>query len=772
MKPMEEPVELDFESCAEWDAAGRCRSAFENLCSGCDNSNRNSYPDLYWSLAYRMGETGRLEDTSPQGPFQKSLQQWMKGARPQSLSLLRRWLGRNTDNPMGQLQLAIFLKEQKLVDEALDVLSFQTAYAPAIFYRAEILLEKKAFEKARALLISLPDEVAPAGIWLWKKALALEGCGEKEAALAALTEAAPTGCQAEAFWIDYARVAYKLAGQSELERILAEGDALCGESLGFTDKAVALCKSLEVHETEEKYLQECLNRGGNLDKVLPEWIYNCSRLFAKGKRPEKIAQARLLAENLTQSLASNPEVQYALANVHFYDNRIREGLKALEVGHALDHKAWNRMGPYLFHSLYDDRLPPEVIFEKHRKVAAEIERRIPQLETRQWSKQDGEPLRVGWVSPDMRTHPVGYFLDAVVDAFPSERIETYFYDNYDSEDAVAKRFRIRSGWRNIRGVPDAEVVKMVEADKIDLLVDLAGYTTGNRITLFARKPAPLQVAWLGYPSTTGLSRIDYRISDSWVEPEGDADRFSTEQIWRMPNGFHAFRPPFPYSDVSPLPALKEGLVTFGCYNNLHKINESVLKVWADILIAVPQSRLLLKHENLAIPENRVWIAEIFKAKGVDLKRLHFKGRMDHIEQHIAAYSWVDIALDPFPYNGTTTNCDALYMGVPVIGLEGDRHASRVTASFMRRLGLEDWVAATKEDYVRIAREKASDLQSLAELRAGLRQRFIDSPLGNPEAFAKDLADAFWGMWEEAKNDSCDGPRRTNSRCDGPQRTTT
>ncbi|MCC5834448.1 MAG: hypothetical protein JJU20_06930 [Opitutales bacterium] len=740
-------------SATELDASGHCVEALKILEENNDRSN------LYWSLCFRLGKDSALTALDPEGDFQKSIHFWLTGKRSQAVTLVTRLVARQSEEVLFALQLALYLRARNMISATKvrfeNIYQQFPDYKPGSFYFAETTLLTGNAQKALQLFESCPQEVVECFEYYWRMGKAHLALSNECEALEWFARGAAANSSCSGFWMDYAKLVFPNQGPEAFRTVLEKGDSQCGKTKEFSRQAASLCRTLECDELWEHYLAILLERGEAPDRVLPDWIYACSKLFNKGQRPEKMAQAQRLASNLPLDESSNPEVHYALANVLFFYNRIQEGLKAMEAGHSKDQEAWRRQGGYLFYSLYDQDLSPEELFARNRAAGAAMEAQVETGPVLPVSDLNGRPLRVGWVSPDLRTHPVGYFLDAVVGHFPDGSIESFFYDNYDAGDLLAKRFSSRSGWRNIKGMPDVDVANRIREDKIDILVDLAGHTTGNRLTVFACKPAPVQVSWLGYPSSTGLKRMDYRISDADVEPPGSADELSSEIIWRMPRGFHAFRPPFEYPDVTPLPALKEGVVTFGCYNNLHKINEDVLAVWAGLLNALPGSRLLLKHENLAIPENRVWVAKVFQENGVDLSRIHFKGRMADVQKHVAAYSWVDIALDPFPYNGTTTNCDALYMGVPVIGLEGDRHASRVTASFMRRLGLEDWVAATVEDYIRIGVEKASDLQALAALRQNLRQRFIESPLGDPEVFAKVLAEAFHSIWQDAKQRNLD-----------------
>jgi predicted O-linked N-acetylglucosamine transferase (SPINDLY family) len=277
-------------------------------------------------------------------------------------------------------------------------------------------------------------------------------------------------------------------------------------------------------------------------------------------------------------------------------------------------------------------------------------------------------------------------------------------------------------------------------------VDLAGHTRGNRLPLFALKPAPVQVTWLGYPNTTGLREMDYRLTDAWADPPGVSDELHTESLVRLPHGFLCYKPLDDAPDVAAVPAIANGHVTFGCFNNSAKVNEKVLDAWCGILNDLPESRLLLKSRQLHGQGLHERFRDAFARRGVDPDRVEMLGRVNSTIEHLALYGRVDIALDTFPYNGTTTTCEALWMGVPVVALAGDRHAGRVGVSLLRGVGLDELVAASPEEYRRLATELAGDRDRLEAYRSTLRTRMQKAPLTDAAGFARDIEAAYRDMW--------------------------
>lgn len=356
------------------------------------------------------------------------------------------------------------------------------------------------------------------------------------------------------------------------------------------------------------------------------------------------------------------------------------------------------------------------------------------------------PLRIGYVSGDFNNHPVGYFLDGVLAAHDRTAFTILCYSNGNRCDALTDRLRASADvWRDIVGIGDDPVERMVREDGIDLLVDLSGHTAGNRLSLFARKPAPVQVSWLGYFGTTGLRAIDYILADSHVVPPGE-ERFFTETVWRLPGCYLCFTPP---SDAVPLaspPMLDTGVVTLGCFQNRTKITPETVALWAAVLTALPQTRLLLKARQFGDAGVRSAMLEQFTARGIVENRLRMEGDSPRA-QYLASYNRVDIVIDTIPFGGGTTTAECLWMGVPVVTLRGDRWAGRIGESLLHRLGLADrLVADSTDDFVAKVAAFAGDASALAALRAELRGRLEGSPLCDAPAFARTLELAYRAMW--------------------------
>ncbi len=357
------------------------------------------------------------------------------------------------------------------------------------------------------------------------------------------------------------------------------------------------------------------------------------------------------------------------------------------------------------------------------------------------------PLRVGYVCADFRDHPVGFFLERVLAAHDRSQVETFLYSDTLFTDAQTERLRgDASGWRPIVGKSDDEVAQQIAADRIDILIDLAGHTGSNRLVLFGMRAAPVQACWLGFFGTTGVPAMDYVIGDDVVLPQGD-DGLFTEAAVRLPAPYLCWSPPREDVAIAPVPGLASGAVTFGCFNNRAKITNEVVAVWAKILLRVPNANLFLKSWSLADESNREGLIQAFAAHGVAGDRLIFEGLTPRAEG-LAAYSRVDIALDPFPFGGCTTTADTLWMGVPVVTVAGSRWSGRMSQTILNAVGLEDWVAPDLDAYVEMAVRAARDLAALAPLRSGLRARVAASPFCDGPAFTANLEAAYRQMWRD------------------------
>ncbi len=399
---------------------------------------------------------------------------------------------------------------------------------------------------------------------------------------------------------------------------------------------------------------------------------------------------------------------------------------------------------------YTPAIPPETIVKAHAVWAQRHADPLLPAGKRHANPRDPDRrLRVGYVSPDFCAHSVAFFAEPLIRAHDRRHFEVVCYHASGRSDAVTERLKgLANGWRSLVGVDDVRAAALIEQDGIDILVDLAGHTANNRLTLFARKPAPVQATWLGYPNTTGIRAIDWRFSDAVAEPPGEADRLSAERIVRLPHGFHSYRPPVDVAPPAEPPLLANGHVTFGSFNNTSKVTGEVVRVWSEILKRVPNSRLIIKSGQMGDAETRQRYLNTFVQFGIDAGRVELLARIDAADGHLRAYDRLDIALDPFPYNGTTTTCEALWMGVPVVTWTGASHVARVGASLLTHCGLGELVAADEAGYIATAVALAGDAERLAGLRRTMRDRLNAAPLTDYTGFARGVEAAYRAMWQE------------------------
>jgi predicted O-linked N-acetylglucosamine transferase (SPINDLY family) len=371
----------------------------------------------------------------------------------------------------------------------------------------------------------------------------------------------------------------------------------------------------------------------------------------------------------------------------------------------------------------------------------------PSLPPHQNDRTPHRKLRIGYVSPDLRRHVVGQSILPVFSHHDRDQFEIFCYPSMLGEDEISGRIRqCAHGWRNIYRMNDQQAADAIRADGIDILVDLALHTKNNRLAVFARKPAPVQVAYLGCCSTTGLSAMDYRLSDPFIDPPDVDSSIYSERTIRLARTHLCYEPLKPAPEVSPLPAISSGQVTFGCLNFFTKCNAMILDLWARILRELPASRLIL-HAPLGqyLDDAR----RRFELAGAAPGQLEFLPREgSDWPKYIGTYGTIDIGLDPYPYNGGVTTLDALWMGVPVVTLSGNTAVSRMGRSILSNIGLQELVADGPEQYVRIALELAKDTDRLVKLRAETRRRMLDSPLKDPIQFTRDIEAAFRGAWTD------------------------
>ena len=363
--------------------------------------------------------------------------------------------------------------------------------------------------------------------------------------------------------------------------------------------------------------------------------------------------------------------------------------------------------------------------------------------------KDPKFLNIGFVSPDLCNHPVGLFLEDILKLIDVSNFKLFAYSNLQNEDELSKRIKpLFSSWKQIINKDDLATAQMIHDDQIHILFDLSGHTVENRLPVFAYKPAPIQVTWLGYWASSGVAEIDYFLGDRYRTPNKDKDHF-TEKIWQLPETSFCFSKPKNNIEIKSLPALKNGFITFGCFNNITKMTDDVVKVRAKILKAVPKSKLFLKDKNLKIDKVRKLVLERFAKYSISSDRLIFEGKTPRID-YFKAYNKVDIALSPYPYAGVTTSIEGLWMGVPVLTKRGNSCVSKVGDLINQMINLSDWIANDDDEYIKKANKFASDIDRLSKLRHNLRERVLSSPLFDTNMFTKNFQEALWLMWEKKK----------------------
>jgi len=577
---------------------------------------------------------------------------------------------------------------------------------------AELLLRKGMQEEARAQLqdLVLKDPECVRGYYLLAVVRASEGCPEEAAVL----------------FQDALRLA-----PGEVRALNGLGVAL--QQLGRADEA-ASCY-LEALRVEPRYQDARINLATLL------------------KDHGRLSDAE---REIAQGLALEPDavrLNYNLANMLHFQGRSLEAVAAYRNTLRLDPEHLDARQNLLFALHYSSLFSDRQIFAEHlRGVRRRAFRPLPAPRPVQSPPRSEGRIRIGYLSPDFRSHAVASFIEPMLRHHDRGRFEIFCYANLGRPDQTTARLRgLSERWRDISGVGDEQAAGMIVNDGIDILVDLAGHTSGNRLPLFARRPAPLQLTWIGYPDSTALPQMDYRITDRFADPPGQSERYQSERLIRLPRCFCCYLPAHDAPEVAPPPSSRTGRITFGSFNNLAKVTSEVIELWSRVLQAVPGSGMLLKGRPLVDAQVRGRVLSAFGDAGVEPERVELHGGEASTAEHLAHYHRVDIALDTFPYNGTTTTCEALWMGVPVVTLAGTRHASRTGVTILSNCGLAELIASDRDQYLRIARELAGDAARLRQFREGARQRLLGSPLLDAEGITRE--------WEAALVEITGGAKR-------------
>ena len=392
---------------------------------------------------------------------------------------------------------------------------------------------------------------------------------------------------------------------------------------------------------------------------------------------------------------------------------------------------------------------PKVVFQHHVRMGHLVSEMVPPDNRPHANVPDPErPLRIGYCSQDFRNRSAGHFIEPIIANHDKSMFHVTLYHNMISEDELTARLRSHAArYIDTHRIDDKKMVDFIRNDRIDILIDLSGHTGMGRIVPFALKPAPIQYTYMGYPNTTGLPTMDFRIVDAFTDPPG-SDHLATEKLVRMEGSFLCYTPPPHAGDPAPAPSVKNGYVTFGSFNTHTKISNHVLDLWAKLLLAVPGSRLFLKSMALAMPATRERVFAYLVARGVDRSRIDLEGETKGKSEHMQMYARVDVGLDPWPYNGTTTTVEAMFMGVPVVTMAGNSHVSRVGVSLLSNVGLPDFIASDEDDYLKKCAGIAADEPRRIELRSKLRQIVTGSVLCDHAGFTRRLEAHYRESWRD------------------------
>jgi len=432
----------------------------------------------------------------------------------------------------------------------------------------------------------------------------------------------------------------------------------------------------------------------------------------------------------------------ALQGIGQLENALSSYRRALEIKPDFV-DAHNNM---LFVLNYTTHYTPAYCQEKARQFGQMITGKVSRRFTDWQCSSQPERLRVGVVSGDLRNHPVGYFLESLVTQLDATRIELVAYPTHVKEDALTARIKPHfAAWKSLASLGDEAAARLIHADGVHILLDLSGHSRHNRLPVFAWKPAPLQASWLGYFATTGVVEMDYLLADQMGVPETAREQF-TEAIYYLPDTRLCFTPPQSDLPVAPLPALTNGNITVGCFQDLSKVGNNVLAVWGRIFAALPDAKLRMQCAQLSEPAQVAQMTERLRCHGIDPRRVTLYGLMPR-EAYLAAHAEVDLILDTYPYPGGTTTCEALWMGVPTLTLAGESLLARQGASLLTAAGLDEWVVTSEEEYLAKAIALAGDLSGLANMRATLRAKVSGSPLFDARRFARNFEVALWNIWK-------------------------
>ena len=474
----------------------------------------------------------------------------------------------------------------------------------------------------------------------------------------------------------------------------------------------------------------------------------------------RTTEAEVLARGIVQHHPQSAEGRHMLGFALTYQGEVEAAIEEFREAHRLAPESAAVISNALFASLYSDRRDAGAVLALHRELAPKIAPARAPLAAWRNSRDPARRLKIGYLSPDLRSHPVSMFLEPVLAHHDRSAFEVICYSTTSAPDATTQRLRGHAAlWRDCGGWAGERIAALIESDGVDILVDLAGHTAMNSAPVLRARPAPVQAAYIGYPGSTGLPEVDWLIADEHLCPPG-AERHCSEKVIRLEGSYWCYQPPRAAPDSGSLPAAANGYVTFGSYNAYQKVTDATVALWAGVLRAVPDSRLALKALAFTDENVRRAAQRRFMDAGIDAGRIEILPPTDP-SAYLQEYRRLDIALDPTPYNGATTTCEALWMGVPVVTLAGDRFCGRMGLSLLENLGLPELAAGNPANFLRIAAALAGDIPRLELLRKELRGRMAASIICDGPRAARALENALRRMWREWAASSSPGHSQTN-----------
>jgi predicted O-linked N-acetylglucosamine transferase (SPINDLY family) len=639
--------------------------------------------------------------------------------------------------------MGVLVRKNGRVDESLAALKKAVRYAPNDFEAhnnlANVLIAMDRLPEAE---VQLRESIRIKSDWPeshYNLALALKRMGRTEESIKSYYEALRHRPHYAEALGNLSGIYLELADFVKAEQLARAAIATNQELVeAYNNLGSALNDQARLSEADF-YYREAIKRRPGYAAALANLAIN---LYEQGR----YAEAQSLAQQTLENDPGHLGALNILAQVYKVSGDTKNAERCYRealVAHPDHLETYSNL---LFGINYAGSVEPENAVELARQYGAVVSSKATHT-FKSWNVDlQSQVLRIGFVSADFNNHPVAFFIESLLREIDSTKLQVIAYPTRNRFDAITENIRpYFSDWVPLYGLSDEESAKVIHSNGIHILFDLSGHTGHTRLPLFAYKPSPLQVTWLGYFATTGLSEMDFILGDPYVIHENEKEHF-VERPWCLPESYLCFTPPSFEVGIEPLPALKSGVITFGCFNNLAKIGDDVISLWAEILNSLTGARLFLKNKQLGDAVVAKQFSERLLKMGVHQDKLILEGESPR-QEHLAAYNKVDIAFAPFPYPGGTTSVEALWMGVPVLTKIGDRFLSHVGETIVSNAGLSDWIAADGDEYVAKAIAFASDINRLALLRQGLREQVLKSPLFNAPRFARHFERAMWDMWQ-------------------------